>query len=610
MRKKSVWLLCSLGLVLALQGAAQTAPTEAQPQVQVPLTLTKPPAPACAPPCLTAEQEAALVEVRKILKEARQVAEGIETSGGLFSTESERKSLRKNKAMLLENIERAQFRAGDFSTATTTEQPWSLALEQMRYGNVREAVKAASRHHLSDDTLFVLVDSLTRAGAIQEAITVAETNVAKQGVPDWRQREQATVLSLIARRQHEAGDPAARATLQRAVQTAQAMKYFPDKYPALIHVARAQAVMGDRTASAETFRQAIQTLLAIEGGKKAGGLWQVAKVQAEVGDLAASEQTFQQAIQLSLHHNSLANVSHFGCIAWAQAVSGQRAASAQTFQLMLNGAVSLPLEKRVAMLVQLGMWQRKALGGETVPETINRALESAKAIQNAKTREESLTSVAAFATRTRYFQKAMEIAEVFGQPESKIGQRQLLARILIETKDPSGTPAVFSKLAQEAIELSKRSVTQDKSLSLRMLEDLVLLQAAAGDLSASQRTVDTISDSYFLGSYVYPKMIQLLTKQGNLAGGRQVAESLKEEWMTNRDIEQAMRDLAKAYASAADVSGALAWAKQQKVAFAQAYALLGVAEGLMERKGIEDSGKWAPEPRTRARETCPVELMS
>lgn len=602
-------------VLLALAGPAQTAPTEAQPKSQAPSALTKPSAPACAPPCLTAEQEAALVEVRKILKEARQVAEGITIpEKGMLRRESELKILRDEKAELIRKIEQTQFRAGDFSTAATTMQPWTLAFAQAKYGNVQEAVKAADQYKLADDTLLFLVNALIQDGAMQAAITVTQTEVARKDVPGWRQRKEATVFAFIAQRQYEAGDPAARATLQRALQTALAIKNLEDKYLALIHVARAQAVMGDRTASAETFRQAIQALLDIEGGKNAGGLWRIAKVQAEVGDVAASEQTFQQAIQLSLNRTSSLNVNLLGCIAWAQAVSGQRGAAMQTFQLVLRGAESLPPEKRVEVLIEIGKWQRKVGEGEAVAETIQRALESARAVADAKARTDALTSVAAFATRSRYFKKAMEIAEGFATPESQIGHRQLIARILIETKDPFGTPELFSKLAQEASEIAKSPLPQDKFLSSRMLEDLARVQAAAGQIPEVQSRLGAISDENILGGYAYPRVVQLLTRQGNLLGARQVATGLKEKWIlwggSDANNKDALRELARLGVRVGDIQGTLSWTRKQSGGYAQGYALLGVADELMERKGIEDPEKVVL--KIRSRENCPssLELMN
>lgn len=613
MRKKGVWVLLavSLGLVMALQGAAQTAPTETQPQVQAPSALTKPSTPTCPPPCLSAEKEAALVEVRKILKEARQVAEGIEISQGDIQAKTKAvremilKDLQAQKNILLESIERAQFRSGDFSSAAVTKQPWSLALAQVRYGHTRDAVQSASRDRLGGDTLLVLVDALIRTGAMEGAITVAETDVAKEGVSDSRQREQATILSLIARRQYESGDPVAHATLHRAVQTAQAMKHLPDKYPALIHVARAQAVVGDRTASAETFRQAIRTLLAIEGGKKAGGLWQVAKVQAEVGDLATSEQTFQQAIQLSLNQNPPTNTNIYGCIAWAQAVSGQREAASHTFQLMFRGTENLPPEKRVGVLIEIGNWQQKVGEGEAVAETIQRALQNAQAIEDTNKRAEGMSSITALAIRTGNFKRAIEIMAAIENNEIRIRTIAWIARALAVTKEPFGTKEVYDQLVEGAMAVAKQPLPNDKSRSSSMLRLIAFTQAAAGDLPAALRTIESMHDTGTMETLAYADILKMLITKRDLRGAQKIVASFKEEWVKQgRSIAKHLRDLGKAYAATDDPSAALAWARQPAVSYDKAYALLGVAEGLMDQRGVEDIGKWVPET-TRWREVCP-----
>lgn len=69
MRQKSVVFL----LMLALSGSVHAAVTETQPQVSIAPPLQAAPQ-AAKLTKLTPEQEAALIEVRKILLEARQVA--------------------------------------------------------------------------------------------------------------------------------------------------------------------------------------------------------------------------------------------------------------------------------------------------------------------------------------------------------------------------------------------------------------------------------------------------------------------------------------------------------------------------------------------------------
>ena len=614
MMKKSVSVLLSLALVIALQGAAQTAPTEAQPQIQAPSTLTKPSAPACPPPCLSPEQEAALVEVRKILKEARQVAEGIEIPQSDEPVKAIRemieKDLRAQKTTLLGSIEQAQFQAGDFTNAAQLwgfGSTYALARAQVRYGKARDAVQTVSKEYLHDGPLLALVDALIQAGAMQEAITVAETAVAQEGVQASRQRERATVLSLIARRQHEAGDPAARATLQRALQTAQAITYLPDKYLALSHVARVQAILGDRVASVETFHQAVQAAVAQEKVlEKVHAMRRVAQAQAASGDRAASGQTFQEAIRLgSTVQDFQVRTFVMGCLAWAQAVSGQREAAAQTLQLTLRGTDNLLPEKRVGVLIEIGKWQHKVGEREAVAETIQRALENAQSIQNGKIRAEGMSSITALAIRVSNFMRAMEIIAAIESNEIRVRTIGWIAKALAETRDPFGTKEIFDQLVEAATAVAKEPLPNDKSRSSSMLRMIALTQAAAGDLSAALRTIESMrSDTGTMETLAYADILKMLITKRDLSGAQKIAASFKEEWVKQgRGLSKQLRDLGKAYVTTGDLPSAIAWARQLTVPYDKAYALLGVAKGLMGQKDIEDISKLAPEIRWR--EDCP-----
>jgi tetratricopeptide (TPR) repeat protein len=598
MRKKSGWLLLSLGLVLALQGAAQTAPTETQLQVQAPAALTKPVTPACKPPCLTAEQEAALVEVRKILKEARQVAEGIELPSRLTTRGMVLKDLQASKDRLINEIEEAQFRIGDFSTAAKTKRPWSLALAQAKYGQVKEAVQTAARApDYITDTLLVLVDALIKAGDISAALTVAEAKLNKQSLEHWRYRDQASIFSLIARRQHEKGDPAARITLERALKAANALsdpkrfRPLPDHVIAWIHIAKTQAVMGDHSGSADSFRQAIQAARTIKrDGTPESALASIAVAQAESGDQEASAETFQESIRLTNELDAKDKVFRLVRTACSQVMRGHRASGIQTFQQAMQIAEGLPPIEKGRVLREIVDWQIKAGEREAVAETLERARKAG-------------VDVTTLAAKAGYLRLALELAGTISDVWNQSGVLAFIALRLVETKDPFGTPEVFQQLSQTATALLKEPVPKDNSRANHMFMNIALVQASAGDLPTALRTIEMISGDSYLERIAYTELIKLLTTQGKLADAQQVADGRKDDWVLA--YTRVRWDIASLGVRAGNVQDTLAWARKQPEGFAQGYALLGVAEELMKQKGIENIGKLLPEtPLLRGKSPC------
>lgn len=107
------------------------------------------------------------MEVRKILIEAWEVAEGIRMPSRLLTEPHRIKAMEELRTRLLDEIEQSQFRAGDFHAAGTTKQIDLLAVAQATYGKTEDAVQTTSRPRVtSDDALLALVDMLINVGDV------------------------------------------------------------------------------------------------------------------------------------------------------------------------------------------------------------------------------------------------------------------------------------------------------------------------------------------------------------------------------------------------------------------------------------------------------------
>ena len=158
---------------------------------------------------ITPEQEAALVEVRKILREAWDVVNSIvppRKLPGTTTPEASKTDLERYKERLLKEIEEARFRAGDFTTTSTTKQHLDLALTQLRYGHLQEAVRTATEERLSfTSEALVVMKMLTDVGDFAGAMAVAQAQAKKRSLEIERQQVQAELLAYLARRQTQLG---------------------------------------------------------------------------------------------------------------------------------------------------------------------------------------------------------------------------------------------------------------------------------------------------------------------------------------------------------------------------------------------------------------------
>ena len=585
MRKRGIKLLVLVALISALGGVVWAAVTEAPaPQVQ-----TAPPLAAAAgqpgkPAWLTPEKEAALVEVRKILQEARQVAEGIELPNRLLTDRHKLKAMERIKARLLEDIQTAQLRAGEFPDTVGLIHRMYFAWALANYGRSQEAVQAASQENLADDGLLVLVDLLSKTGDTSAARQAVEASTEKEPLRWWRDRKRAVAFALLAQRQREQGDLGAEETLQRAMKAAQAIKVAEDRYRAFIHVGRAQAALGNQASSTESFREAKQATMGIREGGPTGALLWIAKAQAEAGDQAGSEQTFQQALELAQKPEPDKRAQFMGCLAWVQKASGYHHLAKETLQLALKEVESLSPSTKNQVLSEVGKRQLALGDREAVVETVQRMLKDASSASDSTIKDAAESSARVLARQAGDFQLTMElVTRISNDDWGKSIAISHLVRALVKTRDPFGTPEIFQQLLQIAARLEENHLNKDVGRRDLMLSSIAVVKAAVGNVSKALQTADRINSLDTRVRTTYGEIISLLMEKQDVEGAMQVMASIEEKWFPLGGSAWVLGDFAKAYAIKSEGTAVFLWARQQANPWAQAHALLGVAQGLMDR---------------------------
>lgn len=572
---RQVFLSLALVGMLVDTGCAAMPETEEQaPPAHTASPVQAISVPSVKPDWLTPEKEVALVEVRKILREAREVAEGIQPPSPLFSDRHRRKALERIKNNLLNRIEAAQLQAGDVTiTPTSTREgqfgyKQSLAQAQARYGFTKEAVQTSSTEAITGDSLLVLVEALVQSGDIPAAIRVADMQVPKDSVELYRQQTAAAVYSYIAEAQHKAGGLNARDTLARAIKEGPTAKFAhtTEYIHGLIPLARAQATLGDKASAAETLKKATDALSIKRKDRDPSGAFMViAKAQGETGDRVSSAQTFQRAIELRTAPY------HLTCLGWAQAVTGQRDAALQSFKLAIDDAEKLPVEGQSRALSDLVLWQLEIGDREGALETVERA------------RRIAAPNVISIAGAAGNWKLAYDLARAASDDASKAAWLNYITRTLVKSGDSFGTPELFQKLADEASPILEHRPPASDSKAGVMYTNIAEIQTAAGDVTAATKTIKRIvSESQQW--VAYGNIVKILIGRRDLPIATQIASSLKDEWRPSTEI---FGNIGTAYGKSGETAAGLAWMHEQRNPYEKAYGLLGVAQGLLKQHGID-----------------------
>lgn len=581
--------LFSLALVEVFVGAGCAAmpEMEAPGQTTPPVETTS--APSIKPAWLTPEKEAALTEVRKILKEAWQVAE----EGDVLRRSRVQKPLgtaltplEGSARRLMREMESIQFRAGEFSTAHQTNVPGFFAFAQLHYGQIGEAVTNSKRASLGEEGALAFVYGLTQAGQVEAAIEVAEVQVKQISFRSIRRLE-AVLFALIAREQGRLGDSRTRETLQRARMAARFIGPPDDKVRSLLHVARAQRSLNDQAGSEESLRWALDAAMNAPQGRDTYILNIIAEMQEEHGDRSGSAKTFQQVLDDEQNLKPMDKVQRWSERACSRILRGQRESGMEIFQMAMGIADRLSGDEQVRAWHDIGRRRIKVGDRQAVKELSQRLVEIARRTSDEHVKAAALSTASGFSTRIGELAATLDITSTMQDERDKASALRFVSERFIETNDAPNAALIRQRLSDAAKTLSHAQLPKDQSQADGMLGNIATIQALTGDVSLAIQTLKRItSQDSHQSSFAYPQIVSLLAKQGNLVGARQVLDNVEKKWLQGISVDSALKDLGRAYAETGAMQEGLPWARQIRSDYAKVSILLGLAEGLMDRHGI------------------------
>lgn len=591
MRQTLLQLVLSVALI-SVGGCVTHAAVPATPTSGVQTTTLVSPAitPENKPAWLTPEKEAALVEVRMILKEARQVAEEIDAPN--TPQEKMRPGVplsydEEHKQKLLHAIEYIQFRAGDFSSGATTTVRASLAFAQLQYGQVQDALRILRDERLRGNRLgavsaMTLVQTLAQAGYMDAAIEMADAH------SKYERRSEGRLFALIAKEQAKLGDARARDTLQQARMTAKFAGTPNDRALSLVHVARVQRSLGDQAGSEESLRWALDIARNAPRDRSTMVLRTIAMALADHGDQTGSAKLFKQILEEEKSLNLSERVQRLASQACELAVRGYPSSATEMFQDAMQIADGLPIGEQIRMWREIGQRLVKSGDQAAVWALVQRIVETAQSIEDERTRKDALAGASFLAAMMGDLERAIQLATMTNDEWRAVSLFRFIAEQAIETNHPADTDATLRQLSKAVEESPGSQLPKDRSQSDGRLADIAKIQAAAGDVSLAVRTLKRISgQDWHQGSGAYPQIVTLLARQRNFAGARQIVDAIEKKSLKGISVAESLQRLGSAHAEAGDTQTALDWARHMKVGFAKASILLGVAEGLMNRQGIE-----------------------
>ncbi|MDK1030672.1 MAG: hypothetical protein QGD94_01545 [Planctomycetia bacterium] len=493
--------------------------------------------------------------------------------------------------MALPEIATAQIRASDFDGALRTAN----AIQNSVYGENVLFDMAKARARAGDRSgalhaLALLGHEITswKVDTVMQEFAVAKTKSGDVATASWATRKighndlKVRALVAIARAQAKVGDrTSAKNTLLQAIRTAKAITEDFGKTRAFLSIIKAQRDAADVTAAKGTLRQ----LLGIaEDSKnnwfKAFALREIAAAQAQMGERRKARDNFQKAIEATDHlkgrYARSNRASALAEIATAQARAGDIEAALRTCRSMpvskedftLDGRREEALQNIAIVQVQKG--------------NVADALQTARSIEHfLQYKNEALLAIVKTQAETKNFKGALATANIIPN-----GSRKAQARLIVAAAQAKAGDKKAAVQTAEGIELL---YPHPDSMLLFLQKEILF------DYKKPETWGLDYEFQGFMTSCIHMDMVE---KARDLAAAAmafwqiiEAGDAAQYNPAFENFYEAVLRKMAEVQVEAGDASGALRWARKIRSPQNRIYAMLGVAEGILQRNGVTSANE-------------------
>jgi hypothetical protein len=368
-------------------------------------------------------------------------------------------------------------------------------------------------------------------------------------------REKIIVLTEIAKIQKESGNQnGAEVTIQHAIQSATGVIRSQVIYDLRL-IASTQVEIGD-SAGAQT---TIQHMLQLPNPKIYGEIAEIAATQADLGDFTGAFRT------ISMIKDKVERADGLSQIASIQANTGNINAAFHTAETVKD----MPIAKAVALLA-IARAQAKDHDQVAVQATIQEALQTALLIKP---------------NEIRYYRTLPAIAQTQAEIGDIKGALKTAKMIKVEFQEDAFIDAIKKiARAQACAGDIKGALETVKAINngvekVNALLEIAETQAEGGDIKGAFQTIKEIKVGRF---FILEKIAIAQAKAGDLTGALLTADAINVKDSVGR--AHAFHAIAAARVKVGEAKKALAWASNLSTPIEKAYALLGVAEGLLSQK--------------------------
>jgi tetratricopeptide (TPR) repeat protein len=479
------------------------------------------------------------VGAQQILEKAVRVAENIKD--------------RRDKAELLHRIALAQVRAGDIAGSKKT---LSQAL----------AVVASLKDRNWKDLMFFRVAAAqSMAGDVTQAMDTA-SKVLDAG------RKHDALQSIVV-------EQARNGNVKEAIRLAHSI----DERGAIVLIAWIQAKSKD-------FKGALNTAAAIEDvNLRSQALVEIAVEQAKGGEMELAVQTLDKVDGRLIPANAL-----YGAVKDLARTGDVR----RTKEIAATLESNPPNAGVADALAELGVAQVKLGDDKGALETVSKVSEEFMA--------DALSRVAEAQVRLGNIRDALETVNLLKNESQQVHARCRIAIAQAEAGDPTGALKTFEGLDVDS---------EDR---ISVLRDIAVSQIKVGDIEGARRTLDVLAADFGTATQMYALMAigVAFVKAGKLSDAmktiapieglmyrsailRDIALAQAEigdypgAWKTTDTIEEkeakglALHGIGMAQAKAGNIGAGIEKSNKQIVPFEKGQALLGVAEGILDRDSSE-----------------------